>query len=120
MAGILALIGIVGIDLGIRILKKRHDLGSVLVGFFFTWVVIAILVFIFAWNEFLLALTFMTHSATRTVPVGIAMLSGVSAYEIPWDQIAAAVVATTLPLVLVVLIFQKRIIQGLTAGAVKG
>ncbi len=80
----------------------------------------AILVFIFCWNEFLLALTFMTRDTSRTVPVGIAMLSGASQYEIPWDQISAATVLTTLPLVAFVVLFQRRIIEGLTAGAVKG
>ena len=80
----------------------------------------AILIFIFSWNEFLLALTFMTRDSARTVPVGIAMLSGVTVYEIPWDQISAAVVLTTLPVVAMVVAFQKRIVEGLTAGAVKG
>lgn len=80
----------------------------------------AILVFIFSWNEFLLALVFMSKDAARTVPVGIAMLSGVTTYEVPWDQISAAVVVTTLPVVLLVLAFQRRIVEGLTAGAVKG
>jgi multiple sugar transport system permease protein len=80
----------------------------------------AILVFIFSWNEFLLALTFMSKDSARTVPVGIALLSGVTVYEVPWDQISAAVVITTLPVVAIVLAFQKRIIEGLTAGAVKG
>lgn len=80
----------------------------------------AILVFIFSWNEFLLALIFMSKDAARTVPVGIAMLSGVTMYEVPWDQISAAVVLTTLPVVALVLAFQKRIVEGLTAGAVKG
>jgi len=80
----------------------------------------AILVFIFCWNEFLLALTFMTRDTSRTVPVGIAMLSGASQYEIPWDQISAATVLTTLPLVTFVVLFQRRIVEGLTAGAVKG
>ncbi|MBI4424323.1 MAG: carbohydrate ABC transporter permease [Elusimicrobia bacterium] len=80
----------------------------------------AILVFIFSWNEFLLALTFMSRDAARTVPVGIALLSGVTVYEVPWDQISAAVVITTLPVVAMVLAFQRRIIEGLTAGAVKG
>ncbi|MBI2362901.1 MAG: carbohydrate ABC transporter permease [Elusimicrobia bacterium] len=80
----------------------------------------AILVFIFSWNEFLLALIFMSQDAARTVPVGIAMLSGVTMYEVPWDQISAAVVLTTLPVVALVLAFQKRIVEGLTAGAVKG
>lgn len=80
----------------------------------------AILVFIFSWNEFLLALVFMSQDAARTVPVGIAMLSGVTVYEVPWGQISAAVVLTTLPVVALVLGFQKRIVEGLTAGAVKG
>lgn len=80
----------------------------------------AILIFIFSWNEFLLALTFMSRDSVRTVPVGIALLSGVTVYEVPWDQISAAVVITTLPVVLMVLAFQRRIIEGLTAGAVKG
>ena len=80
----------------------------------------AILVFIFCWNEFLLALTFMTRATSRTVPVGIAMLSGASQYEIPWDQISAATVLTTLPLVAFVVLFQRRIVEGLTAGAIKG
>jgi multiple sugar transport system permease protein len=80
----------------------------------------AILVFIFSWNEFLLALTFMREDTARTVPVGIGMLSGVSEHEIPWDQISAAVVITTLPVVTAVLAFQRRIVEGLTAGAVKG
>ncbi|MEK7858619.1 MAG: carbohydrate ABC transporter permease [Elusimicrobiota bacterium] len=80
----------------------------------------AILIFIFSWNEFLLALTFISRDAARTVPVGIALLSGVTVYEVPWDQISAAVVMTTLPVVAMVLLFQRRIIEGLTAGAVKG
>lgn len=81
---------------------------------------VAILIFIFSWNEFLLALTFMIRDNTRTVPVGIAMLSGASQYEVPWSQISAAVVLTTLPVVAMVVLFQKRIVEGLTAGAVKG
>jgi multiple sugar transport system permease protein len=80
----------------------------------------AILVFIFCWNEFLFALTFMTRATSRTVPVGIAMLSGASQYEIPWDQISAATVLTTLPLVAFVVLSERRIVEGLTAGAVKG
>ena len=80
----------------------------------------AILVFIASWNEFLIALTLISRDSARTVPVGIAMLSGVTVYEIPWGQIAAAVVLTTLPVVAMVLAFQRRIVEGLTAGAVKG
>lgn len=80
----------------------------------------AILVFIFSWNEFVIALTFMTRDDMRTVPVGIAMLTGVTVYEIPWGQISAAVVMTTLPVVAAVLAMQRWIISGLTAGAIKG
>lgn len=80
----------------------------------------AILIFIFSWNEFVLALTFISRDAARTVPVGIALLSGVTVYEVPWDQISAAVVVTTLPVAALVLAFQRRIVEGLTAGAVKG
>jgi ABC-type glycerol-3-phosphate transport system permease component len=80
----------------------------------------AILVFIFSWNEFLLAMVFMSKDSARTVPVGIAMLSGQSIYEVPWGMISAGVVLTTLPVVGMVLAFQKRIVEGMTAGAVKG
>ncbi|MBI3098128.1 MAG: carbohydrate ABC transporter permease [Planctomycetes bacterium] len=80
----------------------------------------AILVFIFSWNEFALALTLLTRDDVRTVPVGIAMLSGVTVYEVPWGQISAAVVMTTLPVVAAVILFQRWIVGGLTAGALKG
>lgn len=81
----------------------------------------AILVFVFCWNEFIFALTFITTDAYKTIPVGIAGLSGVtSPYEIPWGLISAAAVTGTLPLIVLVLIFQRRIVQGLTAGALKG
>jgi multiple sugar transport system permease protein len=79
-----------------------------------------ILVFIFCWNEFLLALTFMTRDTAKTVTAGVASLSGTTIYELPWGPISAAVVVSTIPLILLVIIFQRRIIQGLTAGAVKG
>jgi ABC-type glycerol-3-phosphate transport system permease component len=79
----------------------------------------AILTFIFSWNEFVIALTFLSRDALRTVPVGVAMLTGVTMYEIPWGQISAAVVMTTLPVVVAVLAFQRWIVSGLTAGAVK-
>jgi multiple sugar transport system permease protein len=80
----------------------------------------AILVFIFAWNEFLFARTFMTNDRMKTVTAGIATLSGTTAHETPWGPIAAAVVVSTIPLILLVAIFQRRIVQGLTAGAAKG
>jgi multiple sugar transport system permease protein len=78
----------------------------------------AILVFISAWNEFLLSLTFNTADIMRTVPVGIAMFPG--EHTLPWGDIAAASVVVTVPLIVMVLVFQRRIIAGLTAGAVKG
>lgn len=79
-----------------------------------------LLAFIAAWNEFLFALTFTSSNQTRTVPVAIALLSGASQYEIPWGRIMAASVIVTVPLVVLVLIFQRKIVQGLTAGGVKG
>ena len=79
-----------------------------------------LLAFIAAWNEFLFALTFSSSNATRTVPVGIALLSGGSQFEIPWGTIMAASVIVTIPLIVLVLIFQRKIISGLTAGGVKG
>jgi trehalose/maltose transport system permease protein len=79
-----------------------------------------LLAFIAAWNEFLFALTFTLTNNQRTVPVGIAVMSGASAYELPWGNIMAASVIVTVPLVVLVLIFQRRIVSGLTAGAVKG
>ncbi|KKB10898.1 sugar ABC transporter permease [Devosia geojensis] len=79
-----------------------------------------LLAFIAAWNEFLFALTFTVSNQTRTVPVAIALLSGGSQYEIPWGIIMAASVVVTVPLVVLVLIFQRKIVSGLTAGGVKG
>jgi trehalose/maltose transport system permease protein len=79
-----------------------------------------LLAFIAAWNEFLFALTFTLTNEQRTVPVGIALMSGASVHELPWGNIMAASVIVTVPLVVLVLIFQRRIVSGLTAGAVKG
>jgi trehalose/maltose transport system permease protein len=79
-----------------------------------------LLAFIAAWNEFLFALTFTLTNDQRTVPVGIALMSGASTHELPWGNIMAASVMVTVPLVVLVLIFQRRIVSGLTAGAVKG
>jgi trehalose/maltose transport system permease protein len=79
-----------------------------------------LLAFIGAWNEFLFALTFTSSNDTRTVPVAIALLSGGSQYEIPWGIIMAASVIVTVPLVVLVLVFQRKIVSGLTAGGVKG
>jgi len=80
----------------------------------------ALLVFIFCWNEFMLALTFMTRDTAKTVTAGIASVSGASLYEIPWGPLSAAIVLATAPLVALVLVFQRRIVSGLTRGALKG
>jgi multiple sugar transport system permease protein len=76
-----------------------------------------LLVFIFAWNEFLYALTLTASVASRTVPVGIALFPGI--HEVPWGEIAAGSVLATLPVVLLAIVFQRRVLDGLTAGAVK-
>jgi trehalose/maltose transport system permease protein len=79
-----------------------------------------LLAFIGAWNEFLFALSFVSEETQRTVPVAIALLSGASEQEIPWGPIMAASVIVTVPLIALVLIFQRKIVAGLTAGGVKG
>jgi trehalose/maltose transport system permease protein len=79
-----------------------------------------LLAFIAAWNEFLFALTFTLTNQARTVPVSLALFSGASQHELPYGLIMAASVVVTLPLVMLVVIFQRRIISGLTAGSVKG
>jgi multiple sugar transport system permease protein len=78
----------------------------------------AILVFITAWNEFLFALTYTSSIEHQTIPVGIALLPAM--YAIPWGDIAAASVIVTLPLIVLVLVCQRWIVRGLTAGAMKG
>ena len=78
----------------------------------------AILTFLYSWNEFLFALSFTLGPERQTVPVAIALFRGM--YQVPWGQILAAAVVATLPVTLLVLAFQRRIVQGLTAGAVKG
>jgi trehalose/maltose transport system permease protein len=80
----------------------------------------SLLAFVAAWNEFLFALTFTISSGQRTVPVAITMISGASSFELPWGTIMAASVIVTVPLVVLVLAFQRHIVSGLTAGAVKG
>ncbi|HPY39081.1 MAG TPA: carbohydrate ABC transporter permease [Thiolinea sp.] len=79
-----------------------------------------LLAFIGAWNEFLFALTFTSSNETRTVPVAISLLSGATQYETPWGIIMAASVLVTVPIIILVLIFQRKIVAGLTAGGVKG
>ena len=78
----------------------------------------AILVFIFSWNEFFFALLILSDPEKQTLPLGIALFPG--QYTMPWAEIAAASVFATLPLILVVLLFQRRIVHGLAAGAIKG
>jgi ABC-type glycerol-3-phosphate transport system permease component len=77
-----------------------------------------ILTFIYCWNEFLFALSFTLGPERHTVPVAIALFRG--QYQVPWGQILAAAVIATAPVAALVLAFQRRIVQGLTAGAVKG
>lgn len=78
-----------------------------------------LLVFIFSWNEFMFALTLMNIESQKTVTLGVATLSGAFAEQIPYGQIAAGVIASALPLILLVVVFQRRIVSGLTAGALK-
>jgi multiple sugar transport system permease protein len=80
----------------------------------------AILVFIFAWNDFLFANTLTSTSNARTVPAALAFFTGASQFDQPIAAIAAAAVLVTIPIIIMVLIFQRRIVAGLTAGAVKG
>ena len=80
----------------------------------------AILVFIFCWNDFLFAITLTSSNASRTVPAALAFFTGESQFTAPTGNIAAAGVVVTVPIIIFVLIFQRRIVAGLTAGAVKG
>ena len=79
-----------------------------------------LLAFIAAWNEFLFALTFTVTDTMKTVPVVISQFSGSTSFEQPWGSIMAGSMVVTIPLVILVMIFQYRIVEGLTAGAVKG
>jgi ABC-type glycerol-3-phosphate transport system permease component len=78
----------------------------------------AILTFLFSWNEFLFALSFTLGPDRQTVPVAIALFRG--RYQVPWGQVLAAAVLASAPVAVIVLAFQRRIVAGLTAGAVKG
>jgi len=78
----------------------------------------AILTFLYCWNEFLFALSFTLGPERYTAPVAIALFRG--RYQVPWGEILAAAVVTTLPVVAVVVAFERRIVEGLTAGAMKG
>ena len=80
----------------------------------------AILVFIFAWNDFIFANTLTSTNNARTVPAALAFFTGASQFEQPIGAVCAASVVVTIPIIVMVLIFQRRIVAGLTAGAVKG
>jgi multiple sugar transport system permease protein len=80
----------------------------------------AILVFIFCWNDFVFAISLTSTLNSRTVPAAIAFFSGASQFQTPIGSIAAAGVVITIPIILFVFIFQRRIVAGLTSGAVKG
>lgn len=80
----------------------------------------AILVFIFCWNDFLFAISLTSTESSRTVPVALQFFTGDSQFEDPTGSISAAAVVITIPIVLFVLFFQRRIVSGLTSGAVKG
>ena len=78
----------------------------------------AIISFITAWNEFMFALILVTKDSMRTVPVAISMFPG--QFTVPWGDMSAASIVATIPIIIVVLICQKKIVSGLTSGAVKG
>ncbi|MBB0230555.1 MULTISPECIES: carbohydrate ABC transporter permease [Streptomyces] len=80
----------------------------------------AILVFIFCWNDFLFAISLTASESARTVPAALAFFTGASQFEDPTGTISAAAVVITIPIVIFVLLFQRRIVAGLTSGAVKG
>jgi len=80
----------------------------------------AILVFIFAWNDFVFAISLTSTGNSQTVPAAISSFSGASQFSAPIGSIAAAAVVVTVPIIIMVMIFQRRIVAGLTAGAVKG
>jgi ABC-type glycerol-3-phosphate transport system permease component len=74
-----------------------------------------ILVFVFSWNEFMFALTFINSEGSKTITLGVSTLSGALAYDIPYGLLAAGVIASSAPLVVLVLLFQRRIVSGLTS-----
>ena len=80
----------------------------------------AILVFIFCWNDFLFAISLTSTTASRTVPAALSFFTGSSQFEDPTGQVCAAAVVITVPIIVFVLFFQRRIVAGLTSGAVKG
>jgi ABC-type glycerol-3-phosphate transport system permease component len=83
------------------------------------FVAVGLLIIINCWNEFIFASTFILSDTLRTIPVAVALFPGVH-NTLPWGQISAASFASTIPVILIVLLFQNKIVSGLTAGAVKG
>ena len=79
-----------------------------------------ILIFLFSWNEFPISLTWISQPKLLTLPVAIARIAGSSVYSVPYGPFAAATVVGSIPLLLIVIIFQRQIVSGLTQGAVKG
>jgi multiple sugar transport system permease protein len=80
----------------------------------------AILIFMACWNDFLLAISFTSTISSRTAPAAMEYFSGSSQFTVPTGPIAAAAVVVTIPIIVFVLFFQRRIVAGLTSGAVKG
>ena len=80
----------------------------------------SILIFLFSWNEYPIALTWISDTDLLTLPVAIARIAGSSVYSVPYGSFAAATVLGSIPLIMIVFIFQKQIVSGLTQGAVKG
>lgn len=80
----------------------------------------AILVFIYCWNDFVFAISLTSTNKSRTVPAAIAFFSGASQFETPVGSIAAAGIVVTIPIIVFVFLFQRRLVAGLTSGAVKG
>jgi ABC-type glycerol-3-phosphate transport system permease component len=77
-----------------------------------------LLTFLYCWNEFLFALTFTLGPERQTVPVAIALFRG--QYQVPWGEVLAAALVATTPIALLVLVAQRRLVSGLTSGAIKG
>ena len=86
----------------------------------FTWPAAAILVFFAGWNDFVFGISLTSTDRSRTVPAALAFFTGASQFQSPITAIAAAAVVVTVPIIIMVLIFQRRIVAGLTNGAVKG
>lgn len=80
----------------------------------------AILTFFFAWNEFVLAISLTSTTASRTVPAQLSFFVGPDPFNPPYGQLATASVVVTIPIIIIVLLFQRKIVAGLTSGAVKG